>query len=804
MYILQIITLVERAKCLVVLAFLIFLSPCLFSQNSVIEGLVYDELLNPMEGAVVVLNNAEHVTVVGCNGEFRFLNIPDKEYMLHVSFIGFEDYNCRILNGNDSTFMRVDLKSISHSLNEVTVILDCGEDLKRTESSNIQLVEKGFLEQNSRGSIMQTLKNIPGINSIDIGSAISKPMIRGLSNYRVVVAENGIKQEGQQWSAHHGLELDQFSIEGIEIIKGPASLQYGSDAIGGVLNILSGSIPEPGESVGEIMLIGKSNSEWFGVSGNVKTRHNDFFLTLSGSYNNYADYKVPADSFEYKPMHTAYLGRQMINTAGREFAVNLRTGIIKKRSNNYFTISHYHHHNGFFAMASGDELQCFNSKRHYADNRDILLPNQKVKNTKVNYFSNLVFGQNRLEIAVGYQNNLSQEFNWLEDISGNRHDDLIKYGGNNLDLQYKLITYSGNASFSVANANHPITIGLSSQFQQNTTDGYNHLLPEYSRFCAAVFITHKYNFSEKLILNSGIRLDYCSFDIKETLNSDPLIGDSVFNPQINNAYPDFVFALGLNYLPDANTLVKINIAKSFRVPAAYELASYGIHKHTLRFEKGNPNLTAEESYQFEMGLDISKPQFLFSLSPFVNYFTNYIYLAPTSNFMLGTFTGQVYEYRQNKAVLAGGELQAKIKLPKNLSLEISGEYVYAVNLDLASPLPYTPPFSVLTGFFYSPQINNLFVNNRFGLEVLAVAGQNMVAINEYPTNGYVTFNLYAMTRIQLGKQGLKIMLSIYNLLNSKYFNHLSYYRRLQIPEPGRNIQLKVLIPFGGKKYKPIF
>lgn len=796
--------LVRQAKWLILLAILVPLHSSLFSQIFNIEGIIYDELLNPLEETNIVLNNGEFTTVSNHNGEFKFIDIPNKEYALQVSYLGFKNYFFKILPDQDKIFIKIELETLSQTLNEITIQFDSEKNLKKTSSNNIQLVNKDYLEQNYQGSIMQTLRNIPGVNSIDIGSGISKPMIRGLSNYRVVVAENGIKQEGQQWSAHHGLELDQFAIEEIEIIKGPASLQYGSGAIGGIINILPGSIPEPESTEGEIMMIGKTNSEWLGVSGKFETRHKDLFLTASCTYNNYADYKVPADSFEYKPMHYAYLGGEMTNTAGREFATNLRTGLIKKWGINYLSINHYYHHNGFFAMASGQELLNFNISKHHSDNRDILLPNQKVKHTEINYFSNLVFGVNSLKIAIGFQNNFSQEFDWLEDISGSRHDDLVKYGSNNLDLQYKLLTYSGNTSFSINKTNQLITIGLNSQFQQNTTDGFNHLLPEYSQFNAGLFITHKYNLSEKLILNSGIRLDYSSIQIKETLNPDPLIGDSIFNPEINTEYPSFVFAAGFNYLPNANLMFKVNIAKSFRTPAAYELASYGIHKHTLRFEKGDPNLKPEQSYQFEIGFEISKSHFSFSLSPFINYFTNYIYLAPTPDFMLGTFTGQVYEYRQNKAILAGGEFQTKIKPIKYLSIEIKGEYVYAVNLDLASALPYTPPLSILTGVLYSPQINNFFTNNRLGFEVLAVASQNMVAINEYPTEGYLTFNFLAKTKVLLGKQEVKLMLSIYNLFNSKYFNHLSYYRRLQIPEPSRNIQLKISIPIKGNKHKSDF
>ena len=150
---------------------------------------------------------------------------------------------------------------------------------------------------------MQTLNKLPGIHSYNIGAGLSKPLIRGLGFYRIVLAENGIKKEGQQWSAHHGLEIGQHLVESVEITKGPASLRYGSDAIGGVINILPDKLPEKKMFEGNISFLNKSNNEWLGITGKFGARFTDFFIKIGLTYNNYGDYKVPADSFEYKPNH---------------------------------------------------------------------------------------------------------------------------------------------------------------------------------------------------------------------------------------------------------------------------------------------------------------------------------------------------------------------------------------------------------------------------------------------------------------------------------------------------------------------
>ena len=784
-----------KPKLLLILVFvLVFYIPVL-SQNLTIYGIVINETHTPLTRANIILNNGEFATTSNINGEFGFNNIPEKKYTLEISYIGYEKYTLLILPEIENNILKIEMQPSAQSLDEVVVNGDRKELIKKTESNNIEFISEGFIEENASGSLMQTIKKRPGINSIDIGSGLSKPMIRGLSYYRVVVAENGIKQEGQQWSAHHGLEIDQFAVEDVEIIKGPVSIRYGSDAIGGVINILSGSFPEPETTSGEISIIAKTNNDWLGVSGKISTRRNDYFLKATLTYNNYADYKVPADSFEYKPMHYAYLGNSLINTAGKELAALVQTGVIKNWGNSYFIISNYYHHNGFFAMARGEELVNFNRAGHQASNRDILLPHQKVNHTSINHFTNLYFGENKLEIALGFQNNLSQEYDRLQDISGNRPEDLNKYRKNYLDLEYKLTTFSGNVAYSNKSLHHQtITIGFNSQYQKNSTDGFNHLLPEYSRFSMGIYTTHKYSFNDKWIWNNGIRMDYGIIELKETINPDTELGDSVFNPYLRNTYPSFVFSTGLNYAPASGYLLKLNIGKSFRMPAAYELGSYGIHKHTLRFEKGEPDLKPEEAYQLDLVFEKTSNNYSISITPFFNYFSNYIYLTPTPGFALGTFTGQVYEYRQNKAILTGGEIQVRVNPVKKLSFEVNGEYVYAVNLDSRSAIPYIPPLSVLSGIYYSPGFRKLFKDNRIGFEMFSVASQKLVAINEYSTDGYSSFNFIVKTKINLGNQMVSFVFQIQNLFNTKYFNHLSYYRRLQIPEPGRNIQLFISVP----------
>ena len=179
------------------------------------------------------------------------------------------------------------------------------------------------------------------------------------------------------------------------------------------------------------------------------------------------------------------------------------------------------------------------------------------------------------------------------------------------------------------------------------------------------------------------------------------------------------------------------------------------------------------------------------LSPFVNYFTNYLYLNPTS---LLRPEGQVYEYQQTVAMLTGGEASIDCSHFKYLNLKAGMEYVYAVNLELKRAVPFTPPLSIQTEINYLFKSTELLSKSQIGIEAIWFSEQIYTVPNELTTPGSILFDLNAKTDVKVGKQKITIMLKVRNMLDSKYYNHISFYRRLRIPEPGRDIQLFINIP----------
>lgn len=768
-----------------------------FAQEE-LEGAVINQHKIPVEGASIVVNSKQQV-FSDRKGVFTF-EIKDLAAInIEVKALGYE---VLIVNYPIDSLPKPLVLQLSPSvekISEIVVAESASEKLKKQESISIQLIQEEYFKESKASSLMGTLNSIPGVNSMDVGSGISKPMIRGMSYYRVIIAQNGIKTEGQQWSNHHGVSIDQQTVNHVELIKGPAALQYGSGAIGGVINILPDHVPLNSGVSGEASIVGKSNTKWKGGSANVVFRNIDLYGSLSFTYNEYNDFYIPeTDSFllpapvsAAEASHKVLLGNQMYNTAGNENAISASLGIVKDWGNSYLKASYYSTETGFFDWQGiqSDSLR----STHQVSKSDILFPKQKVNNYSVHYFTNRYFNENKLEVALGYQLNNTGEYNYLDDRTGNRLEELKYYKEKgNLELDLKLHTLTGNVFYSVKNSSvHQFKIGFNSQYQHQIVDGFQHILPEYEKLSLGTFLTYRYNISKKWVLNNGVRIDFTNLKLTETVNPDPEYGDSIFNPEFSNLYPGFAFSSGVNYKPNRRTIFKFNFGKSYRVPSVYELGAYGLHRHEGRFEKGNISNNPEQAWQVDFGFDRKWKDIQLSVSPFLNYFTNYLFLAPTPYLRS---EGQIYEYQQSKSIITGAEASFQWTFLQQFSYSSAIEYVYAVNLDERMALPFTPPFNVINKLSYQIKSSKNFTKNKIVAEFITTAAQNYTVPNELSTPGYNLFNLKALSQLHIGKKQFDVLLKMKNVLNTAYFNHISFYRRLRIPESGRDFQIYISMP----------
>ncbi len=675
------------------------------------------------------------------------------------------------------------------TLKDVTVSSQHTHDKEMRSSQSAVQVNSKFISQNFSGSLMQTLEALPGVKAMAIGSGQSKPIIRGLGFNRLAVSEDGIKHEGQQWGDDHGLEIDQFAIDRAEVIKGPAALLYGSDAIGGVLNLYTNHIPtEPFE--GAVQLFGRTNNEQLGLSAKVGGRNRNFFYRANITLIDYADYRVPADSIQYYSYYIRLKDGRLRNTAGLERDGSVMLGYAGYNFHTDVRISDSYAKSGFFANAHGLEVRLSDIDYDHS-RRDVDLPYQWVNHLKVISHTSWRNDVALVEARLAYQNNLRQE-----------HSEPISHGympqpDGTLERRFNKNTFTANFIAHYHLDKHFLQAGVNGEYQHNQRGGWGFIIPEFNSSNVGMFVFDRYSLREDLIFNAGVRFDAALTHIKQyqdwyqTPTLDGSTDYAVRSTEQRRHFHSLTYSAGVNYTLD-NWILKANAGKSFRVPIPKELGADGINYHIFRYERGNAMLDPEESYQIDASIIWKSNKLQVQVEPYVNYFPNYIYLNPSAQYVEGL---QLYSYRQARVLRYGFEAQAEYRFNEHWQAQLQGEYLYARQRSgekKGYTLPFSTPWSADADVRYSFDYKG---NGYVKLNVHLVGKQNEIVPPEKPTDGYWTLNLSAGKDFNLRKHTLHAVLNANNLLNRRYYDHTSYYRLIDVPEPGRNFSLMIGLDF---------
>ena len=670
------------------------------------------------------------------------------------------------------------------TLDNVTVTGQQRHDYQmRTSQSEIQ-VSHEFLQENFAGSLMQTLEALPGVKAMAIGSGQSKPTIRGLGFNRLAVSEDGVKHEGQQWGDDHGLEIDQFSIDRAEVIKGPAALLYGSDAIGGVLSLYTNHVPTKPLS-GSVQLFGRSNNEQTGASVKVEGRKGRWFCRANATLIDYADYKVPTDSIQYYSYWIKLKDGRLRNTAGCERDGSVMIGYAGYNFHTDLRVSDSYAKSGFFANAHGLEVRLSNIDYDHSV-RDVDLPYQWVNHLKVLSHTTWRNDVTALELNLAYQNNLREELS--EPVS---HGYMPQPDGS-LERRFNKSTYTIGLQLRQTLGNHELRSGLSGEYQHNRRGGWGFIIPDFETMSVGGYVMDRYTVDDNFIVNAGLRYDYARSHISSYQDwfKTPVGTDSVYKERsadIRRNFNSITWSAGINYSTGL-WVMKANVGKSFRVPIPKELGADGINYHIFRYERGNIQLDPEESYQLDASISWANDVWDVQVEPYLNYFPNYIYLNPTSQYVEGL---QLYHYTQAEVLRWGLEAQVKWRFAEHWQAHVQGEYLYARQQSgekKGYTLPFSTPWSTDVGVKYSSPFT-------VSLNAHIVGSQNEIVPPEKPTDGYWTLNLSAGKDFLMGSTTCHVTLHADNLLNRRYYDHTSYYRLIDVPEPGFNMALMVGVDF---------
>lgn len=725
-------------------------------------------------GAVTILQNQFPVTVYQLGFE--------KALISSKQVLGLEEFIVT-LNANQYAF------------NEIEIV---GNNITGTNTQTIERLNNEYLRRNNQGNLAQTMALLPGVNAINVGTGIGKPIIRGLSFNRIMVNEGGIKQEGQQWGSDHGLEIDPFTVENVEILKGPAALIYGSDAVGGVVNIKSPSFPTKNTFIAEASPFYKSNNQLYGLTTKAGINLNDKFFLARFTLQEYADFSVPADSFFYNRFKFQLPEGNMRNTAGRERHLYLSGGLIKDWGSIRLNFSRYYQENGIFAGAVGIP-RAYNLSDD-GNKRGVDYPSAYVEHYKLSKQSIIDISKNlNLEWNLGVQSNLRRELSRPEAhiLNGPIPTDPLAIG-------LTLNTATTNLQLKHLHQNLTFTYGLNGQSQSNKRSGFQFLLPDFSASQAGIFSVAEW-VNNNFKANFGLRSDYSNVILggyQELLYSNPttVIGSRERSPFAFREYLNYAFGSGIGY-QWKGIHFDLNFGRSFKNPGPSELGSNGIHHGTFRHEIGDINLNPEVGYQTDLSVKFQNQIGTFQFTPYYNYFENFIFLRPTARFSFLPEGGQIYQYSQTRAAYVGFESSFKTVEVKGLSLNLGTDYVHSTNLNTGLGMPFTPPLRGIVGLNYEQKA---FSKHNFylGLTNIFIAQQTNTDLNEQSTIGAIQGNFQAgLTLKTKRKINPTFRLEVQNLYNNPYFNHLSRYRWVGLPEQGRNFIFSVSLPLEAKLHE---
>ena len=776
----------------------------LFAQEGqvLLRGVLLNSEKKPVESALIKVFPREKQTISDENGTFSIacdLNV--EMAFLEISHLAYDPVRLPVADFPDLSNIRITLTEAVHVLKEVGIYRRNLLTKLLHQSQPVLMIDKDFIEKNNTGTFSGALASLPGVNAMNLGVGIAKPVIRGMSFNRILVNNRGIKQEGQQWGADHGLEIDPFDVESVEIIKGPASLLYGSDGLGGVINIQADEFPEANGSRLDWVSSYQSNNRAFSNSLRWQGRKDHWVYSARVTHQDYGDYTVPADEFTYAGFNLPIYENRLKNTAGRELHYSLMAGYRGNKVSSTWRFSAFNQDAGIFAGAIG--LPRIYNLRHENRHRDIDFPRQENQHLMLVNNNTFVLGNHQLELDLGIQRNKRQELSFP-----GAHGIEAAAVNSDLALGLELYTYTANARYQLNLArDYQILFGAQFQYMDNQRDGFEFLLPDFNTTQWGFFNYHVWDINNKWTTNAGIRYDHGRHDIRQY--SQPLYDPGTLQPTgefeertpaFDRKFENFSGGAGITHHLNAKNDIKLNVGNSFRFPSAIELSSNGVHHGNFRHEIGDRDLQIERGYQADLTFRHQSENTLLELAAFYAYYDQYIYLAPTGRFSYLSSGGTMWQYQQNDALFNGLELMANYQLPFPLKVALVAELVQNLNLDTDLPLPLTPAASVLGSVEYSgfTWANSLLSDAYVFASVEQIFEQDRVDRNERTTPSSFIVNAGMGFRVDALRQALHFRVNINNVFNTAYFNHISRYRLINLPEQGRNLIVSLKIPVNFK------
>lgn len=770
-------------------------------------------------GATIYIPELKTGTVSGEKGIYRIDNLPAANVIIQVGFLG---YRSKIQQIDLSLTATLDF-SLVQAITEMNEVVVTGAS-RTTEIVRspvpVAIVTGRDLQQTLNTNIIDAVAKIPGISAVTTGPNVSKPFIHGLGFNRVLTLFDGVRQEGQQWGAEHGIEVDENAVDHIEVIKGPASLTYGSDALSGVVNLIPFPPVPDGTIQGHTELTYHTNNNLIGAH-----------MTLGGNRNGFI-WGGEVSHKQAKNYRNKYDGR-VYGTAFNETDLSGFIGLNRKWGYSHLNLSMYDDLQEIPDGSRDSLTRKFTKQITEADTYRPIVPESELNSYKISAMhqlirhfriystNNFITGKTKLKVILAYQENIRSEFS---------HPQFPGVPG--LDLLLRTFTYDIKYTLPLKSGWETIA-GINGMYQVNTNKGTEFIIPDYHLFDFGPFIMTTRTF-DRIEFSGGIRFDIRNFRNHSLYTViDPLTGFDIKADQGDTGTISLVFkpyqhifnglsaSLGLTYNITEKLLLKANIARGFRAPNIAELSANGIHPGTLIYQFGNTGFRPEFSLQEDLGISFRSDHISGSIDVFNNNVSNYIFNQKLLNH-LGRDSviikgNQTFEFRQTRAQIYGGEATLDIHPYDWLHFENSVSLTCAYNrggpgihvTDSSRYLPFIPPFHTNTELranLKTGRLSSYYL--KIGIEYFArqdrIYSENTT---ETPTTGYLLVNAGIGGEItnRKGKTLASINILGNNITDRAYQSHMSrlkYFEqypgnpsgRSGIYDMGRNISFRITFP----------
>jgi iron complex outermembrane receptor protein len=727
----------------------------------------------PILGAYIWIQETNTGTVTDENGNFTLKNLCQGSYTITIQYLGHQEIQEKIelTAGTLNKTFRMQEESLELS----GVEIHGHRDAVQTTTALTSLYGEELLK--TRGeSLGESLKRVAGVTTFSTGNSISKPVIHGMHSNRIMILNNGIRLEGQQWGAEHAPEIDPFIADEISVIKGAETVRYGPEAMGGVILVTPAPLPIKNESLTNVHLIGSSN----GQMGNISATHSSGSAKIKG-----LGYRINASAKRAGNIQSPDYFQG--NTGLSEYSASAALGYSSGKLGTEAYYSYFNTNLGILRDAHTGNLSDLNNiianGRPFSQadfSYEIINPKQVVAHHLAKIKSHYHLSDRwKINLQYGIQFNNRQEFDKRRgDLDERPSLDLELYT-NTLDLfvdHTHFNEFSGTWGINLiqqANSNVPGT-------------GVTPLIPNYDMFNAGIYLMEKYS-KGPLELEAGLRFDMRAIQtarfIQSTLEETEL------------SYQNFSAFIGGIYQISPSVTFSSNLGSAWRPPNVNELFSQGLHHGAAAVEIGDQNLASEKSFKWVNELSFEGKKSHVEITGYANRIQDYIYLNPTGDTFVslrGTFN--VYEYLQADAFFYGFDFSGSYEFSNQLSGYAKGSIIRAQNIQTDNYFPFIPSDRMDWGLGYefgkNDQPNKLTISN------MLVARQNREPDFDLAPAppAYALLNLGYQRQFPFGKNKLNLGIQVQNLLNTSYKEYMNRFRYFT-DDIGRNIQLKINYQF---------